>query len=187
MSQASDLVITMWRWLEHVRDQELLGRLEVLERVPLFFGLNRRELARLSAKFYEKSYTAGGTIFVEGEPGKALFVVLKGRVSIWRAGHAGHETLATLDPGGYFGELALIDDEPRFATAAAEEPALLLVLYKTDFDHLIEGHSRIAIRIMGNLLKTVAAYVRQAESRRRAHGLVALRDARDRACMKDPP
>jgi CRP-like cAMP-binding protein len=94
--------------------------------------------------------------------------------------------LAALDAGGYFGELALIDDEPRFATAAAEEPALLLILYKTDFDRLIEGHSRIAIRIMANLLKTVAAYVRQAETRRGTQGVVSLRDAA-RACMKDPP
>jgi len=177
----------MWRWLDQVRDQEQLRRLELLECVPLFARLNRRQLGRLSARFYEKAYAAGETIFVEGEPGKALFVVLKGRVSIWRASHAGQETLATLDHGGYFGELALIDDEPRFATARADEPSLLLVLYKTDFDHLIEGHSRIAIRVMSNLLKTVAAYVRKAESRQRHHAAVSLHDTSGHESGKDLP
>jgi CRP-like cAMP-binding protein len=170
------LVIAMWRWLDQVRDQEQLRRLELLERVPLFAGLNRRELGRLSIRFYEKAYAADETIFVEGEPGKALFVVLDGRVTIWRAGHAGPEMLASLDPGGYFGELALIDDEPRFASARAEEPSVLLVLYKTEFDHLTEGHSRLAIRVMTNLLKTVAVYVRRAESRQRRHAAVSLPD-----------
>jgi CRP-like cAMP-binding protein len=181
------LFIAMWRWLDQVRDQEQLQRLELLARVPLFAGLSRRELGRLSIRFYEKAYAAGETIFVEGEPGKALFVVLKGRVTIWRANHAGQEMLASLDPGGYFGELALIDDEPRFATARAEEPAVLLVLYKTEFDHLIEGHSRLAIRVMSNLLRTVAVYVRRAESRQRGRAAVSLPDTPGYDGGKDLP
>jgi CRP/FNR family transcriptional regulator, cyclic AMP receptor protein len=165
----SSVSSAMWGWLDQIRDREQLRRLDLLEHVPLFAGLSHRQLGKLLARFYEKAYAAGETIFVEGDAGKALFIVFKGRVSIWRATHAGQETLAILDPGGYFGELALIDDQPRFATARTEEPSLLLVLYKTDFDHLIQGHSRIATQVMSNLLKTLAAYVRKAQSPQSNH------------------
>jgi CRP/FNR family transcriptional regulator, cyclic AMP receptor protein len=153
-----------WRWLEHVRDREQLLRLKVLENVPLFAGLSRRQLGKLLVKFFEKEYPSGDTIFGQGEPGKALFIVLTGRVAICRALKQGEELLATLTAGGYFGELALIDDQPRFASVRAVEPSVLLILYKSDFDDLIEGHRTLAIRVMGNLLKTLAVYVRRAQS-----------------------
>lgn len=151
------------RWPEWTIDPEQLRRLHLLEKVPLFAGLSRRQLGKLLVKLFEKEYGAGETIFLEGEPGKALFIVLDGRVSICRAGHDGERQLATLAPGAYFGELALIDDLPRSATARADEHSALLILYKSHFDDLIEGHSTIAIRVMGNLLRTLAGYVRTAQ------------------------
>ena len=68
--------------------------------------------------------------------------------------------------GGYFGELALIDDQPRFASARAAEASRLLILYRSDFEDLIEGQRTLAIQVMGNLLKTLAGYVRRAQSQR---------------------
>ena len=91
-----------WHWLEHVRDREQLLRLKVLANVPLFAGLSRRQLGKLLVKFFEKEYPSGETIFREGEPGKALFVVLTGRVSICRSLEKEEELLATLTAGGYF-------------------------------------------------------------------------------------
>jgi CRP/FNR family cyclic AMP-dependent transcriptional regulator len=153
-----------FHWPSWTIDPEQLRRLQFLEKVPLFAGLSRRQLGKLLVKLFEKEYGAGETIFLEGEPGKALFIVLDGTVSICRAGPGGEHRLATLDPGAYFGELALIDDHPRLATARAEEDAALLILYKSHFDGLIEGNSTIAIRVMGNLLKTLAGYVRMAQA-----------------------
>jgi CRP/FNR family cyclic AMP-dependent transcriptional regulator len=156
-------------WPEWTRDPEQLRRLKLLEKVPLFAGLSRRQLGKLLVKLFEKEYGAGEAIFLEGEPGKALFVVLDGKVSICRAGQGGEHRLATLGPGAYFGELALIDDLPRSATARADEPSALLILYKSHFDDLIEGHSTIAIRVMGNLLKALAGYVRTAQTSGTSH------------------
>lgn len=153
-----------FQWPAWTIDPEQLRRLQLLEKVPLFAGLSRRQLGKLLVKLFEKEYEAGETIFPEGEPGKALFIVLDGSVSICRAGPGGEHRLATLGPGAYFGELALIDDHPRHATVRAEEPSALLILYKSHFDDLIEGHSTIAIRVMGNLLKTLAGYVRSAQA-----------------------
>jgi CRP/FNR family cyclic AMP-dependent transcriptional regulator len=166
-----------WRWLEQIRDKEQLLRVRVLENVPLFAGLSRRQLGKLLVKFFEKEYRPGETIFTEGDPGKALFIVLSGRVLICRALHEGEEILATLTGGGYFGELALIDDQPRFASARAAETSLLLILYRSDFEELIEGQRALAIQVMGNLLKTLAGYVRRAQSHRNGRHSVPAGDA----------
>jgi CRP/FNR family transcriptional regulator, cyclic AMP receptor protein len=155
-----------WRWLEQITDHEQLLRLRLLGTVPLFAGLSRRQLGKLLVKFFEKEYLPGETIFTEGEPGKALFIILAGSVSICHALGEGEEILATLTPGGYFGELALIDDQPRFASARVTEPSRLLILYRSDFEDLMEGQRTLAIQVMGNLLKTLAGYVRRAQSQK---------------------
>ena len=162
-----------WRWLEQVTDNEQLLRLKVLENVPLFAGLSRRQLGKLLVKFFEKEYQPGETIFTEGDPGKALFIVLRGSVLICRTLHEREETLATLTAGAYFGELALIDDQPRFASARATEASLLLILYRSDFEDLMEGHRTLAIQVMVNLLKTLAGYVRRAQSQRNGRNSVS--------------
>ena len=154
-----------WRWRERITDHEQLLRLELLANVPLFAGLTHRQLGKLLVKLFEKEYQPGETIFRQGEPGKALFIVLSGRILIVRTGQGAEEELATLSQGAYFGELALIDDQPRSGSARAAETSSLLILYKSDFDDLIEGHRAIAIKVMSNLLKALARYVRAGPSR----------------------
>ena len=154
-----------WHWREWATDPEQLRRLRLLATVPLFSGLNRHQLGKLLVKLFEKRYAAGETIFREGDPGKALFIVLDGKVSIVRISDGVEKPLALLTPGAYFGELALIDDQPRFAAARAEDESLLLILYKSHFDDLIEGQKALAIHVMENLLRTLAGYVRAEQSR----------------------
>jgi len=154
-----------WHWHKWLTDPEQRRRLQLLAEVPLFAGLNRRHLGKLLVKVFEKEYRAGEIIFREGDPGKALFIVLDGKVSIARGADGSEKPLALLGPGAYFGELALIDDQPRFAGARADEDSLLLILYKSHFDDLIEGQKALAIKVMENLLKTLAGYVRSEQSR----------------------
>jgi CRP-like cAMP-binding protein len=153
-----------WPLLERWRDPRQLNRVQLLARVPLFSGLSQRQLGKLLIKLFERNYEPGETIFLQGDAGKALFIVLSGKVAIFRSNSETEEQLAMLTAGGYFGELALIDDQPRFASARADEPTSLLILYKSDFDDLIEGQKAIAIKVMGNLLRTIAGYVRNAQS-----------------------
>ena len=153
-----------WPFLERWIDRRQLSRVQQLAKVPLFFGLSQRQLGKLLIKLFERNYQTGETIFTQGEAGKALFIVLSGKVSIIRANSETEEHLVTLNAGGYFGELALIDDQPRFASVRADEPTTLLMLYKSDFDDLIEGHKAIAIKVMSNLLRTLAGYLRNVQS-----------------------
>lgn len=148
------------KWWAWARDQEHVSRVNLLEQVPLFAGLRRHLLSKLLVKLFEKEYQAGETIFREGEPGKALYIILEGTVRISRATEQGETPVATLTTGASFGELALIDALPRSASAIAETPARLLILYKSHFDDLIDTHNRIATTVMANLLRTLSGYIR---------------------------
>ncbi|HEY1374172.1 MAG TPA: cyclic nucleotide-binding domain-containing protein [Candidatus Binatia bacterium] len=169
-----------WHWREWATDPEQLRRLRMLGSVPLFAGLNRHQLGKLLIKLFEKRYPAGETIFREGDPGKAVFIVLDGKISIIRAAEGAEKPLAVLGPGTYFGELALIDDQPRFAAARADEDTTLLILYKSHFDDLIEGQKALAVHVMENLLKTLAGYVRNEQARN------ALRTAKSAVSLAEP-
>jgi CRP-like cAMP-binding protein len=149
------------RWLAWAADPDQLRRTPFLASSPLFIGLPRRLLARLATRFFEKMYHPGEVVFEEGDPGRALFVVVEGAVEITRATSQGPYVLNTLGPGDAFGELALIDDFPRSATARVTTPARLLILYKSDFDALMEGNSRIALVVMRNLSRLLAVYARR--------------------------
>jgi CRP-like cAMP-binding protein len=149
------------RWLAWAADPEQLRRAPFLARSPLFAGLPRRLLARLATRFLEKIYLPGEVVFEEGDPGRALFVVVEGAVEIIRATPQGPYVLNTLGPGDAFGELALIDDFPRSATARVATPGRLLILYKSDFDALIDGNARIALVVTRNLSRLLAMYARR--------------------------
>ena len=149
------------RWLAWAADPEQLRRAPFLARSPLFAGLPRRLLARLATRFLEKVYRPGEVVFEEGDPGRALFVVVEGAVEITRATAKGPVVLNTLGPGDAFGELALIDDFPRSATARQGTEGRLLILYKSDFDALIDGNARIALVVTRNLSRVLAMYARR--------------------------
>jgi len=150
------------RWLAWAADPEQARRAPFLARSPLFAGLPRRLLARLATRFFEKVYHPGDVVFEEGDPGRALFVVVEGAVEITRVAAQGSYVLNTLGPGDAFGELALIDDFPRSATARVATPAQLLILYKSDFDALMDGNPRIAVVVMRNLSRLLAIYARRS-------------------------
>jgi len=147
-----------WRW---ARDPEHRRRLGVLERTPLFAGLRRALLGRLAIRLFEKSYSAGEEIFGEGDPGHALFIVASGEVEVLRrTDDGGEERLGLFAADTSFGEMALIDDQPRSASARATMPTTLYILYRSHFEELVEGQPAVALALMRNLLKTLAAYVR---------------------------
>ena len=149
------------RWLAWAMDREQARRAPFLARSPLFAGLPRRLLGRLATRFLEKAYYAGEVVFHEGDPGRALFVVVEGTVEITQATPRGEHVVRTLGAGDAFGELALIDDSPRSGSARVAEPGSLLILYKTDFDALMESEARIAVVVMRNLSRILATYARR--------------------------
>jgi len=150
------------RWLAWVADLKQARRVPFLAHSPLFVGLPRRHLARLATHFFEKAYRSGEIVFQEGDPGRALFVVVEGAVEITQTTPQGEYVLRALGPGDAFGELALVDAFPRSATARVAAPARLLILYKSDFEVLMDGNAQIAVVIMRNLSRLLAVYARRS-------------------------
>src|SRR5215468_9305945 len=95
--------------------------------------------------------TAEDTLFHEGETGKEMFVLQAGRVVITKTVRDTVKILPTLGPGEFFGEMALISNRPRNATATVEEPARLLVIDPKTFEGMIRGNAEIAVRMIKKL------------------------------------
>ncbi len=131
---------------------------DALAAVPLFAGLDADGLEGLVKGMRVRRFRRGETVFHLGDPGEALFIVMAGSIKITLPADTGDEAiLATLRPGDFFGELALLDGAPRSATAVAIEPTETYILARERFRELIatEPVMREA------LLATLAAEVRR--------------------------
>lgn len=148
----------LFRW---ALDPERQYQLDVLSRVPLFKGLSRRFIRKLLSDLFLKEYQEGEVIFAEGDLGMAVYIVIDGSVTITKSNGNGETILAQIGPGSHFGELALIDQAPRFATASAGERTLLLIMYRSYFDSLLQSHHAISSRLLHNLLGLITRYVRR--------------------------
>ena len=125
---------------------------EFLATVPLFKGLDRDELAKFAELLREKSYPKGSVILFEDDPGDALFVVHAGRVKVVLVAEDGREViLGLLGPAEHFGELSLIDDQPRSAHVIAMEESTLLVLRREDFRRRVEQSPEVAWSLLTEL------------------------------------
>jgi len=140
-----------------------------LDSIPLFAHLDEEELARIGNVARERPYPKNSIILFEDDPGDALYVVVSGRVKVVLIGEDGREViLSTMDSGDFFGEMSLIDDEPRSAHVIAMEDSRLLVLRRDDFHRCLDTTPRIAL----GLLRALSKRLRQADSK--IGGLVLL-------------
>src|SRR5437867_1778442 len=92
-------------------------------------------------KKYGREFKAGDVLFREGERGAEMFVIQAGRVRISRSVRGQDSTLALLGPGEFFGEMAILNQKPRGATATVVEPARLLVLDGKTFETMIVSNT----------------------------------------------
>jgi CRP/FNR family cyclic AMP-dependent transcriptional regulator len=118
---------------------------DFLATVPLFRSLAPAEVNAFSLMAREKSYPKGSVILFEDDPGDSLFVVRAGRVKVVLVAEDGREViLGILGVGEHFGELSLIDDQPRSAHVVAMEESTLLVLRREDFRRRVEQNPAVA-------------------------------------------
>jgi CRP/FNR family cyclic AMP-dependent transcriptional regulator len=127
---------------------------DTLAAVPLFAGLDAASLESVGRGMRSRRFRRGEVIFHLGDPGDALFVVISGAVKISLPSETGDEAiLATLRPGDFFGELALLDGAPRSATAGALEPTETLVLPRDRFRELIATEPLIRDALLAALAR----------------------------------
>ncbi len=126
--------------------QQITG---LLGGVPIFAGLNSHDLEVLSQSARRQGFKPDEVICQQGDPGHTLFVIVSGLVRILLPSFEGQEAvLVLLQPGEFFGELSLIDGEPRSASAVSMGATEVIVLYRDDFQSFLLEHPRAAITVM---------------------------------------
>lgn len=118
-----------------------------LKSTPLFRDVPGEGLKRLSDFIQEKTARAGETIFREEDLGDEMYFVRTGRISIYQELSSGVVLIERVEAGGYFGEMAIIDELPRSASALADVDSCLLVLHKNDFRAAVQDYPDIAFEI----------------------------------------
>ncbi|MFI5182569.1 MAG: Crp/Fnr family transcriptional regulator [Thermoanaerobaculia bacterium] len=115
--------------------------MDLFLRVPLFEGLSAGERAAIQKGAQMRSYRRGDVIVRQGQPGESFFVLVRGRVAVTILSPEGREVVVgTLGEGDHFGEMALVDEEPRSATVIAQERSELAVLSREVFFDLLRSN-----------------------------------------------
>jgi CRP-like cAMP-binding protein len=121
---------------------------EDLARVPLFTGLNKRQLNKLASGFKERSFGPGRTVVREGQmDGVGFFVIVEGIANVSVSG----STVATIGAGEYFGELAMITEQPRGATVTAETQLRCLMMAFWDFRKFAKQNPDVSWKLLQHL------------------------------------
>ncbi|HET8568867.1 MAG TPA: Crp/Fnr family transcriptional regulator [Candidatus Limnocylindria bacterium] len=129
-----------------------VGVASILGSVSFFAGLPPEQLEELSRSLQRRTVRAGKAIFRQDDPGSSLFIIESGVVKVQRTSPDGKEViLAILGAGDFFGELALLDGEPRSADAIAKDDSVLLTLERDDFLRYIEKDMRVATKLLAAL------------------------------------
>ena len=125
---------------------------DILRKVPLFGQLAPADLERVAEISRERAYPRNSVILFEDDPGDALYVVATGQVKVVLIGEDGREViLSVMGEGEFFGEMALIDDEPRSAHVIAMEDSTLLVIRREDFQDLLKQTPGIGLALLREL------------------------------------
>ncbi len=126
---------------------------DVLDHVTLFEELSPRERQALQRVLHRREYVAGESVFVQGEPGLGMYIIVRGCVSI-QSEPSGRE-LVELRDGDFFGEIALLNEVIRTATARAKTDCFLLCLFQPDLMGLLERNPKLGVKILLALAKLV--------------------------------
>jgi CRP-like cAMP-binding protein/serine/threonine protein phosphatase PrpC len=137
------------------------ARLAIIAPMPLFAHCTERELRSVAAATRPTRLESGRILFSEGDPGEELYLLIAGRVRIERKG----QVLATLGPGSNFGEMAMLDERTRSATALTLDDCELLVIHRDAFFALLRTNPMLAMKILWNMLLRLSSNLRNTSAR----------------------
>jgi len=136
---------------------------QLIKAVALFHGLTREEVVKIFSKGMTMRCAKGETIFYKGNIGNQMYVVLGGKIGIYD----GDKLLASVRLGEMFGEMALVNQEPRSATARAMEDSRLFVLSQDVFERLMT--KRVAIQMLFNIIRTLSHRLKLTNEQLKGH------------------
>ncbi|MBS4027653.1 MAG: cyclic nucleotide-binding domain-containing protein [Ignavibacteriales bacterium] len=130
----------------------------VLINVPIFSTLQKRELRNVALIVHDRTYAPGEHIFYQQDPGLGMYVIKEGEVSIKL--ESPEKELARLKEGAFFGELALLDESPRSASAIAVTQCQLIGFFRPDLFKLVEKNPRTGLKIVLKLAEIIGERLR---------------------------
>jgi len=130
--------------------------------ISIFHGLSTRQLGRVMQAMQRRSYRAGEVLFVEGQVGKAVFIIESGKVELSRKTPDGDiKSLGILGQGQIFGEMALLEQMERTASATVVEDGVIHFLYTASLESLIRRQPAIGFKLMKNIAIMLSALLRR--------------------------
>lgn len=148
---------------------DVIDRGNFLKNMTIFSDLDDRALASLGNLFVQKDYQSGNIIFEEDSRGNSMMVIMSGEVRIsQRADADSEEALIILKKGDLFGEMALLEDLPRSATAIAHTPVILLEITRKKFVDFIKTDYKSGVGILWRLARILSARLREADQKLKA-------------------
>lgn len=140
-----------------------------LKGVRLFAALERAHLEAVGELAREERFAPGTVIFDEGDRSEKFYFVLKGKVRISKMiPDVGEEALAILEPGEYFGEMALILGTPRSARATAHTEVIVAAIESFTFNALLEDNKELGFQILQSFTKTLAERLLETDEKLKA-------------------
>lgn len=164
-------------WSNIFRRSPERGLEALLKRVPIFAALDARELAALEKILYRREYAPGEVVFRQGEPGVGMYVIEHGAVAITLEPTG--RLLTTLADGDFFGEIALLNETPRSATATATRESVLWGLFQPELLDLVERSPRLGVKLLVPLAQSLGHRLIRSDTQLQAlhEELLALREA----------
>ena len=128
----------------------------LLKEIEIFSGLGPSELAAIASVTEERDYAEDMTVIKQNDAGESLFLIIQGRVQVIVEEADGKEVqLNNIGAGGAFGEMSLIDDNPRSATIRTVEPCRFLILHKQEFKEIAMEFPRVTLQICSILSQRI--------------------------------
>jgi CRP/FNR family cyclic AMP-dependent transcriptional regulator len=128
----------------------------IIDKVEIFEGLTSQEMEALAASSVVRSYPKNTVIINENDYADSLYIIESGRVKVYCSDKNGREFIMnTLVAGDYFGELALLDDDKRSASVRTMEKSSFSIIYKEDFNQVLEQQPNIGKTLIRNLTRRV--------------------------------
>jgi len=151
---------TYWSNIFKKVEKEEKNIYTVLSKIPIFRGLTRKELRAIERILHRRSYKGEEVIFSEEEPGVGMYIIESGKVYITLG--KSKKVIAVLSNGDFFGEMALLLESPRTATAIAHEPTQLLGFFQPDLFSLLQTKPKTGKKILQHLAQMIAERLRQS-------------------------
>lgn len=152
-----------------------MENISLLKKIEIFQGLTSFELATVGKLLKTKTFKTGEQVVKEGEEGKSLFIIKSGKVKVvGQESEENEEILALLKSGDHFGEIALIDNQPRSASIIANEDSTLMEISRDDLEELCGNNANLAVKIYKAFAIALCARLRDANE----HLLLHIREGK---------